>query len=274
MLFLLGAILLALFVVIELAVEHPLLDLRMFRTRTFVVSLLLIVAMMVGMFVVMLYVPVFLQNIQGLNALHAGLDLLPQAVVMALAMSVGGQLYDRMGARLPAIVGLLLVGTGMMLLSRITPDIPRSSLILGMCVMSAGMGLALMPAMTGGVSALPGRYSDMGSAMNTLVQRLASSIGLALFTVASTHDRDQLLQDRSGLMAGSGANAYSGIEAYGQQGQFELYQLWQQVQANVQAHAYSTVFVTAGTIAFAGVALAFLLPAGRPAAGSGSVAIH
>jgi EmrB/QacA subfamily drug resistance transporter len=274
MLFLLGAILLALFVVIELSVEHPLLDLRMFRTRTFVVSLLLIVAMMVGMFVVMLYIPVFLQNVQGLNALNAGLDLLPQAVVMAFAMAVGGQLYDRLGARGPAVVGLLLVGTGMMLLSRITPDIPRSSLILGMCVMSAGMGLALMPAMTGGVSALPGRYSDMGSAMNTLVQRLASSIGLALFTVASTHDRDQLLQDRSGLMAGSGANANSGVAAYGEQGQLELYQLYQQVQANVQAHAYSTVFVVAGSIAFAGAVLAFLLPAGRPAAGSGNIAVH
>jgi EmrB/QacA subfamily drug resistance transporter len=274
MLFLLAAILLALFVVIELAVEHPLLDLRMFRTRTFVVSLVLIVAMMVGMFVVTLYVPLFLQNIQGLNALNAGLDLLPQALVMGVTMPIGGQLYDRFGARGPAIVGLLLVGTGMMLLSQITPDIPRSSLILGMCVMSAGMGLGMMPAMTGGVSALPARYSEMGSAMNTLVQRLASSIGLALFTVMSTHDRDQLTIDRSGLMAGSGTNAYSGIEQYGQQGQLELYQLWQQMQADVQASAYGSVFIIAGILAFAGAVLAFLLPSGRPAAGSGNVAIH
>jgi EmrB/QacA subfamily drug resistance transporter len=274
MLFLIAATLLALFVVVELAVEHPLLDLRMFKTRTFVVSLLLIVAMMVGMFVVTLYVPLFLQNIQGLSALNAGLDLLPQAVVMALTMSVGGQLYDRFGARWPAIIGLLLVGTGMMLLSQITPDIPRSSLILGMCVMSAGVGLGMMPVMTGGVSSVPAQFSDMGSAVNTLVQRLSSSLGIALFTVMSTHDRDQLLVDRSGLMAGSGANANSGIVEYGQKGQLELYQLWQQVQGNVQAYAYGSVFIIAGIIAFAGVALAFFLPSGRPAAGSGNVAIH
>jgi EmrB/QacA subfamily drug resistance transporter len=274
MLFLVAATLLALFVVVELAVEHPLLDLRMFRTRTFDISLLLIVATMVGMFVVTLYIPLFLQNIQGLSALNAGLDLLPQAVVMAVTMSLGGQLYDRFGARWPAIVGLLLVGTGLMLLSQITPDIPRSSLILGMCVMSAGVGLSLMPIMTGGVSAVPARYSDMGSAVNTLFQRMASSIGIALFTVMSTHDRDQLLLDRSGLMAGSGANVYSGIQQYGQQGQSELYSLYQQVQGNVQAHAYSSVFIIAGTIAFAGAALAFLLPSGRPATDSGNVAIH
>jgi EmrB/QacA subfamily drug resistance transporter len=274
MLFLVAAILLALFVVVELAVEHPLLDLRMFRTRTFDISLLLIVATMVGMFVVTLYIPLFLQNIQGLSALNAGLDLLPQAVVMAVTMSLGGQLYDRFGARWPAIIGLLLVGTGLMLLSQITPDIPRSSLILGMCVMSAGVGLSLMPIMTGGVSAVPARYSDMGSAVNTLFQRMASSIGIALFTVMSTHDRDQLLLDRSGLMAGSGANVYSGIRQYGQQGQYELYSLYQQVQGNVQAHAYGSVFIIAGIIAFAGVLLAFLLPSGRPAAGSGNVAVH
>jgi EmrB/QacA subfamily drug resistance transporter len=273
MLFLVAITLLALFVVVELAVEHPLLNLRMFRTRTFDVSLLLIVAIMVGMFAVTLYIPLFLQNIQGLSALNAGLDLLPQALVMGVTMPVGGQLYDRFGARGPAIIGLLLVGTGMMLLSQITPDIPRSSLILGMCLMSAGVGLGMMPVMTGGVSSLPGHFSDMGSAVNTLVQRMSSSIGLALFTVTSTHDRDQLMIDRSGLMAGSGANAYSGVVAYGQQGQFELYQLWQQVQGNVQAHAYSSVFIIAGIIAFAGAVLAFLLPSGRPTTGS-AVAVH
>jgi hypothetical protein len=74
MLFLVAAILLALFVVVELAVERPLLDLRMPRTRTFDISLLLIASIMVGMFVVTLYVPLFLQNIQGLSALNAGLD--------------------------------------------------------------------------------------------------------------------------------------------------------------------------------------------------------
>jgi hypothetical protein len=108
----------------------------------------------------------------------------------------------------------------------------------------------------------------MGSAVNTLVQRMSSSIGLALFTVMSSHDRDQLLVDRSGLMAGSGANAYSGIVEYGKKGQLELYQLWQQVQGKVQTHAYSSVFVIAGIIAFAGAVLAFLLPSGRPAAGA------
>jgi EmrB/QacA subfamily drug resistance transporter len=274
MLFLVAVTLLALFVVVEFAVEHPLLDLRMFKTRTFVVSLLLIVAIMVGMFASTLYVPLFLQNIQGLSALNAGLDLLPQAVVMGVTMMLGGQLYDRFGVRGPAIVGLLLVATGLLLLSQITADISRSSLILGMCVMSAGVGLGMMPAMTGGVSSLPAQYSDMGSAVNTLVQRLSSSLGIALFTVMSTHGRDQLLVDRSGLMAGSGANANSSIVEYGQRGQSELYQLWQQVQANVQAHAYGSVFTVAAIIAFAGAVLAFLMPSGRPAAGSGNVAIH
>ncbi|MDT7753062.1 MAG: hypothetical protein QOD96_6724, partial [Pseudonocardiales bacterium] len=65
--------LLALFVVVELQVKHPMLDVRVFRIWPFVNSLLLIAAMMFGLFVVMFYIPLFLQNIQSLSAFDAGL---------------------------------------------------------------------------------------------------------------------------------------------------------------------------------------------------------
>jgi MFS family permease len=62
--------------------------------------------MSVGLYAAMFYIPLFLQNVQGLGALDAGLVLLPQGIVMAVLMPIAGQLYDKFGARWLAIIGL------------------------------------------------------------------------------------------------------------------------------------------------------------------------
>jgi hypothetical protein len=94
-------ILLALFVVIELEVDHPLLDVRLFKYWPFVNSLLLISGLMVGLFSVLFFLPLFLQEGQGLEPLNAGLLVLPQALVMVVTMLIAGWLYDMLvrGAR-------------------------------------------------------------------------------------------------------------------------------------------------------------------------------
>ena len=266
--------LLALFVVVELQVEHPILDVRMFKTWPFVNSLLLIAAMMFGLFVVMFYIPLFLQNIQGLGALDAGLVLLPQGLVMGVLMPFAGQLYDRFGARWLAIIGLALTGSGILMLSSINVDIPRGELILGTVVMAAGLGLAMMPIMTGGLSSLPSEFSGAGSAINTLAQRVSSALGLAVITAMVTADRAQFWADRSGLLMGSGANVDPRIVQMQQQGQSGLIPLWQEVSNQVLAQAYSNAFVVTGCVVLAGAALAFLLRSGRPTAGADKPMVH
>jgi MFS family permease len=90
---------LALFVVIELEVAEPLLDIRVFRYWPYTNSLLLIAVLMIGLFGILFYIPLFLQQVQGLGAFDAGLTLLPQAVVMGVLMPITGRLYDRIGPR-------------------------------------------------------------------------------------------------------------------------------------------------------------------------------
>src|SRR4051794_13779352 len=88
-----SVILLALFVIIELEVEHPLLDVRVFRYWPYTNSLLLISVLMVGLFATLFYIPLFLQQAQGLGAFDAGVLLLPQALVMAVLMPIAGRPY-------------------------------------------------------------------------------------------------------------------------------------------------------------------------------------
>ena len=85
---------------------------RVFRYWPFTNSLLLISVLMVGLFATLFYIPLFLQQAQGLGAFDAGLLLLPQALVMAVLMPIAGRLYDKIGPRWPAVIGLTIVAIG------------------------------------------------------------------------------------------------------------------------------------------------------------------
>jgi len=173
---------LALFVVVELAVREPLLDVRVFANWPFVNSLLLISVLSIGLFAVLFYVPLFLQEGQGVTPTNTGLTLLPQALVMAVMMPTAGRIYDRFGPRWPAITGLALAGGGTLLLTKINVDMTRPELIGWMCIRAAGLGMGMMPIMTAGISALPVKLVNYGSAFNTLVQRVSSALGLAVLS--------------------------------------------------------------------------------------------
>ncbi|WP_084211022.1 DHA2 family efflux MFS transporter permease subunit [Pseudonocardia acaciae] len=266
--------LLAFFVVIELQVKQPLLNIRVLKHWPFVNSLLLISAISVGLFAVLFYIPLFLQSVQRLSPWNTGLVLLPQALTMAVLMPIAGQLYDKFGARWPAVVGLSLTGGGILWLSRINVDISRGELVIGLVAMAAGMALGMMPIMTGGLASLPPEVTDVGSAFNTLTQRVTSALGLAALTAVVTVDKAQFMADRSGLLQSSGANVDQRITQMADQGQSGLIPLWQQLSNQVQTQAYSNAFFIAGSITLVGVLLAFGLKSGPQAQGGDKPMAH
>ncbi|OZM77315.1 MDR family MFS transporter [Pseudonocardia sp. MH-G8] len=261
MLFLAAAVFMALFIVVELHVEHPVLDVRVFKYWPFVNSLLLISAMSIGLFAVLFYIPSFLQDAQGWTPLNTGLTLLPQAIAMALIMPFAGLLYDKIGARWPAVVGLALVGSGILLLSRINVDITRGELILGMVVMATGMALGMMPIMTGGLSVLPPEFSASGSAFNTLMQRVSSALGLAMMTALVQDNSASFMADRSTMLQSGSSAQLTELEQQGASGMLPLYE---EVSGQVQAAAYSSGFFIAGSLTLVGVLLALFLRSGKP----------
>jgi len=258
-----SALSLALFVVIELEVDNPLLDVRAFLYWPFTNSLLLIAVITTGLFTTLYYIPQFLQVNQGLQALNAGLVLLPSALVMVVLVPIAGRLYDKFGPRWPAVIGLTLTGVGTLLLTGINIDMTRPELIGWMMIRAAGLGLAMMPIMTGGISALPASIVSSGSAFNTLSQRVSSALGLAVLTALATAQQAQFMADRSTLLQPSGADINPQIGAMLQNGQAGLLPYWQQLQIEVEAQAYSNVFLVAGSCTLLGVVLGFFLRSGK-----------
>lgn len=110
----------------------------MFRYWAFTHSLLLISSLSVVLFAVVFYVPQSLQRGRGLGALDTGLILLPPALVMGVLMPISGQIYDRIGPRWPATVGLVITAVGNYLLHTINLDTSREHIMLLLMLQYAG----------------------------------------------------------------------------------------------------------------------------------------
>jgi EmrB/QacA subfamily drug resistance transporter len=196
----LAVIMLALFAVIELGVDQPLLDVRVFTFWQFTNSLILIAVLSVGLFTILFYVPVFLQTAQGLGALDAGIVLLPQALIMAAIMPIAGQLYDRIGPRWPAIMGMAICALGTYLLHDLSVDTPRHVISLILMFRAGGMALAMMPIMTGGLAAVRASMVASASAFNNVIQQASASLGLAALGAVLTTSTAQFLADQASLI--------------------------------------------------------------------------
>lgn len=252
-----GLLSLALFVVIENEVDHPLINLAVLRHWPFVNSLLIISVLSIGLFATSYYLPMFLQTGQGYTALNSGLLLLPQALVMAVLMPVAGKIYDRFGPRWPALIGLAVAAFGTYLLTDLSLDTTRSEVIIWTMVRAFGNGLAMMPIMTAGLNSLPRQLVGFGSAVNNIVQRVSAAMGLAGMGVLVSRQTAQLAADQGALLqAGDLAPA---VEKIKEQGTTALYGLYQQFELHIQAIAYADVFLVAAILTALCVPLAVAL---------------
>ena len=267
-----GVLLLALFVIVELEVDAPLLDVRIFRYWPFTNSLLLVSVLSVGLFTVLFYVPLFLQQAQGLGAFDTGLILLPQALVMAVLMPMAGIVYDRFGPRWPATIGLTLVALGTYLMKDLTFDASNAHVMWLLALRAVGMGIAMMPIMTGGLSAVPPDRVDGASAFNNVVQRTTAALGLAVLSSLVTYSRAQIEADRGALVEPGTPMPSLGPGADGATAGMMAVQ--QQTQTDVFIQSMDGLFMITAFITAAGIPLALMLRSGPATASRGPDVAH
>jgi EmrB/QacA subfamily drug resistance transporter len=255
-----GLFSLAVFVVVELSVEQPLLDVRVFRNGNFAISAVLIALLSTGLFSGAFYIPLFLQQGEGFGALQAGVTMLLPALVMAALMPLSGRLYDRVGARWPGAVGILLLALGTYLMHAVTPQTARLDIILWNAVRSLGIGLSMMPIMTGSMAAIPMHRVGQASAVNNLVQRVSGALGLAVLTSVLTRQQAQQVADQAALVHAS--PGFPQLQDLAAHGQTALLALYGAVQTQAFSGGLGDVFLLTAGLTAVGVLLALLLPAG------------
>jgi EmrB/QacA subfamily drug resistance transporter len=150
-------------------------------------------------FAVILFLPQFFQKILGYGPLESGAALLPMLGVFALSSFIAGPLYNRLGAKTVVSAGAVCLVVGTFLLSLSDRDSGWASLVPGMAVTGAGVGLFLSSITTAAVTALDPSRSSLAGGIVYMFQIAGGSIGLGLTTtVFTTASEDALQADLAG----------------------------------------------------------------------------
>ena len=182
-----GAALLVAFVLHARRDREPLIDLELFRNRTFSVASLALFAMVISVFGGMLLLPLYLQTVRGESAFDTGLLLAPQGFGAMLAMPIAGQLTDRTGVGRIAPVGLVLVALSFLGLTQLTDDTSYWLLGAVLFLMGLGMGATMMPIMSGAMQTLRRAAVARASTTLNINQQVGASVGTAVLTVLLVH---------------------------------------------------------------------------------------
>ena len=181
-LFMIGTLSLIVFVVRELKTSSPLLNLRVLANGRYTVTLIISSIITVSLYAGAFLIPVFLQRIQGVTPLETGLILLPASLAMALVMPLVGRLYGTLGPSTLMTSGVLLIAGGTYALSRLTPEVPHSYVLVWMLVRNVGISLSMMPASNAGMEQIPRELSGHASSISNWLRNVFGAFSIAIFT--------------------------------------------------------------------------------------------
>ena len=216
-----GIALITAFVFRSFRVPAPLMDLRLFRERTFAASAITTFMLGTAAFGAMLLLPLYFQQVRGEHVLVTGLLTTPQAVGMAVAMTLAGRISDRVGAGWVVPTGLGLSAAGMIGMTRLTSTTSYWEIGGLLVIMGAGLGASMMPSMSAAYATLKREAVSRATTELQIVQRVGSTLGAALFAVILQQRITAALPGTGGLstaghaVAGSLASAFAGTFWWG-----------------------------------------------------------
>ncbi|WP_083884137.1 MFS transporter [Nocardia higoensis] len=176
-----GAVLAGLgFVFVELRVERPLLDVRLFAVRGFGSGSVAVGMQFLAAFGTFLLIMQFMQLFLGYSALKSAVALAPMIVPMVALAMAAPYLAERFGLRLPTLVGVGMIGIALIGLSRLTAESVYTDLLWPLLVMSSGLGLSSPPATAAIIANTPAAKHGVASAVNDAAREVGAAVGIAI----------------------------------------------------------------------------------------------
>ena len=168
------------------------LDLRLFKGKTFTLGVSAAFLTFLGSSAVLFMMPFYLQNVLGYSPKVAGFVVVPGALCMAVLGTVSGVLSDRFGWRPFTVGGLASSATGLFILSRVTEDSSLWMIVPALMLMSAGMGIFYSPNSSSVMNAVgQAKYGVVAGFLN-LVRNAASVTSIAISTIIVTATMNSL----------------------------------------------------------------------------------
>ncbi|MFI5372090.1 MAG: DHA2 family efflux MFS transporter permease subunit [Candidatus Eisenbacteria bacterium] len=169
------------FVLIELHVPAPAVNLRLFRDPVFASATVLAGVMFSSLMAGMFLLPVFMQEMLGFTALKSGLALMPRALVMMVVTPIVGRIYNHVSPRLLIAIGVLCVGLGCWNMGSFTLETSDVGIIGTLLLQGVGFSFLFVPLATVALSFVPRVQLADATGLNSVVRQFGGSAGLAIY---------------------------------------------------------------------------------------------
>ncbi|MGC7095063.1 MFS transporter [Amycolatopsis lurida] len=176
-----GAVIGTAFVRRQRVIDHPMLDLSLFRDQKFAAALGIVLVGALTMGGVFLLVNQYLQLVEGLSSAEAGFALVPQAVAVVAGSMIAPKLAQRFRPEFVLGFGMLVAAGGMLLFTLIDAGQGLVLLVLGISVAAFGMGPQGVLCTEMVINAVPPRKAGAASAMSETTAEFGIAMGIALF---------------------------------------------------------------------------------------------
>ena len=174
-----GALLLALFALVEHRTARPMLELRLFGNRTFTGASIVVGVLGAATFGSFVYLSLFLLNVQGRSPVETGLVLAPLAIVSFVVSLAAGRFNERVPLRATLVGGLLVIVAGNALLVGLERDASFLRLLPGLAVIGVGVGLVNPLATFAHLGVMSPAHGGLASAVNNTARQIGLAIGIA-----------------------------------------------------------------------------------------------
>ncbi len=176
---------------------QPLIDLSVYRSPVFVKAAIIIIIRSVALYGGMFFLPFLLQGMLGYTAIQSGLILLPNALMMLVSRPFAGKMADKGLIRNISVAGIVIVSFSFYLFSRIDVGTALWVIILSMLIRGIGMSFLVAPVSTALLNSVTAAQTASATSMNSLLQQVGGSLGIALSGVIHTFIAAHYLRNHS-----------------------------------------------------------------------------
>jgi DHA2 family multidrug resistance protein len=179
--FAISAVGLVVFLMTEFSVEHPLIELGLFRNFNFAVSNAVTFMFGVGMFGSTFLLPIYLQNSLGYTPLQAGMVFLPVGFLQALTAPLSGIFSDRYNPKIPLILGIVAMAYTFYQFGFLSYLSEKHDIMMPLYLRGIAMGALFTPLITISISEIPNHKMAQASGLINVVRQIGGSFGVAAF---------------------------------------------------------------------------------------------
>ena len=180
--FVTAAISLIVFFITELTIEHPLIDLSLFKDFNFSVANGILFIFGFGMFGSTFLLPLYLQLSLGYTAFQAGSLFLPVGIIQAITAPISGFLSDKVDPRIPAGIGIVLLAFSLFINSSLSMYSEHHQIMLALYIRGFAMGLMFTPLNMTALSNVPKHKIGQASGLFNIIRQLGGSFGIAFMS--------------------------------------------------------------------------------------------